>query len=321
MTRCASQCHCVSDSKCRTEVDFESCQNQLIETKVLCGRQVAVVGNKDVRGETPITQLLANDFWGTPFAHARSHKCYRPLTVLSFRANFFAARWLGYAGLEPAGYHAVNIICSAIVVFLAAVLLQQLFPSENWADQGEGVGQRRTGKGVSFGAVVGAFTFAAHPVHSEAIANVVGRAELLSAIFALSSFLTFVNALPGHTPARPAPASSTSDAQADRQMHSTQTTQKPMLATLKAAGLGLMAGACKETGLTVLAINLILAACHVLGLVASYAFASSIIVPPSRALGFAFCVHGCWADSWACSVCMPLCVSENVSRRRPISCA
>ena len=235
----------------------------------MCGRQVAVVGNKDVRGETPITQLLANDFWGTPFAHARSHKCYRPLTVLSFRANFFAARWLGYAGLEPEGYHAVNIICAAIVVFLAAVLLQQLFPSENWADQGEGVGHRRRGQGVSFGAVVGAFTFAAHPVHSEAIANVVGRAELLSAIFALSSFLTFVNALPGHTPARPGPASSTSDAQADRQMHSTQTTQNPMLATLKAAGLGLMAGACKETGLTVLAINLLLAACHVLGLAVS----------------------------------------------------
>jgi hypothetical protein len=36
---------------------------------------------------------------GTSFAHARSHKCYRPLTVLTFRANFLAAQWLGLSGI------------------------------------------------------------------------------------------------------------------------------------------------------------------------------------------------------------------------------
>jgi hypothetical protein len=36
---------------------------------------------------------------GTSFAHARSHKCYRPLTVLTFRANFLAAQRLGLSGI------------------------------------------------------------------------------------------------------------------------------------------------------------------------------------------------------------------------------
>ncbi|KAH8026167.1 hypothetical protein HPB51_016586 [Rhipicephalus microplus] len=54
---------------------------------------VAVVGNPDVIGESrqhasPASSsswLWMNDFWGRPMADPRSHKSYRPLTVLSFR--------------------------------------------------------------------------------------------------------------------------------------------------------------------------------------------------------------------------------------------
>ncbi|KAL1479428.1 hypothetical protein MTO96_051846 [Rhipicephalus appendiculatus] len=52
---------------------------------------VAVVGNPDVTGESrrrassSSTSLWMNDFWGRPMADPRSHKSYRPLTVLSFR--------------------------------------------------------------------------------------------------------------------------------------------------------------------------------------------------------------------------------------------
>lgn len=45
----------------------------------------AVVRNKDVLAQTPLTSLLNNDFWGTPMRDVNSHKSYRPLTTLTFR--------------------------------------------------------------------------------------------------------------------------------------------------------------------------------------------------------------------------------------------
>ncbi|NIP96229.1 MAG: hypothetical protein GWO24_23480, partial [Akkermansiaceae bacterium] len=42
------------------------------------------------------------------------------------------------------------------------------------------------------GALAGALVFAVHPVHVEAVANVVGRAEVLSSVFYLLSCLLFV---------------------------------------------------------------------------------------------------------------------------------
>ena len=45
----------------------------------------AIVNNNDIRGETPLSNLFHNDFWGTRLTHPSSHKSYRPLTVLSFR--------------------------------------------------------------------------------------------------------------------------------------------------------------------------------------------------------------------------------------------
>ncbi len=45
----------------------------------------AVVGNKDLLPETPISNLFWNDFWGMPITRKESHKSYRPLTVLTFK--------------------------------------------------------------------------------------------------------------------------------------------------------------------------------------------------------------------------------------------
>lgn len=45
----------------------------------------AVTRNRDVIGATSLSQLLRDDFWGTPMGDAASHKSYRPLTTLSFR--------------------------------------------------------------------------------------------------------------------------------------------------------------------------------------------------------------------------------------------
>ena len=62
--------------------------------------------NPDIRNGS-IFNLLRNDFWGQDIKLVDSHKSFRPVTVLSFRINY------SIHGLEPYGYHAVNIIIYA----------------------------------------------------------------------------------------------------------------------------------------------------------------------------------------------------------------
>ena len=45
----------------------------------------AIKRNQDVTGKRPLMDLFSNDFWGSSMISYRSHKSYRPLTVLTFR--------------------------------------------------------------------------------------------------------------------------------------------------------------------------------------------------------------------------------------------
>jgi len=85
---------------------------------------------------------------------------YRPVTTASFAANH------ALHGTAPLGYHVVNtLLHAAVCVVLATVLVRV-------------TGDARL-------ALVAGFLFAAHPVHVEAVASVVGRAELLAALLGL----------------------------------------------------------------------------------------------------------------------------------------
>jgi hypothetical protein len=59
--------------------------------------------------------------WGQPLCSERSHRSFRPLTVLGLRLDY------ALGGLRPEGYHAVNIAlhaaASAQCVFVCARLL------------------------------------------------------------------------------------------------------------------------------------------------------------------------------------------------------
>jgi len=127
----------------------------------------AILANDDIRPSTPITRLLLNDFWGTPLRHSGSHKSYRPLTVLTFRLNYL----LG--GLKPLGYHVVNVLLHALVSGLVPV----------WASLGPRVSKHT--------ALLAGLLFAVHPVHCEAVAGVVGRAELAATATMLLSLIAF----------------------------------------------------------------------------------------------------------------------------------
>jgi hypothetical protein len=95
---------------------------------------------------------------------------YRPLTMLSYVAN---AR----VDADPVGFHAVNVLLHVAVALAFYALALQLLaaPTAAW---------------------IAAALFAVHPIHTEAVTGIVGRAEILAALAALGSLLALARALP-----------------------------------------------------------------------------------------------------------------------------
>ena len=105
----------------------------------------AIKNNKDLRPELRSWwDLLKHDFWGATLTHKESHKSYRPLTVATFRLNYMLH------GLEPLGYHLVNVLLHSGVCYLYVLLCGVVF-SEVWP------------------ALIAGLLFAVHPIHTEAV--------------------------------------------------------------------------------------------------------------------------------------------------------
>lgn len=107
----------------------------------------AILTNDDLdASKTSVWGLFTNDFWGGSMSRRESHKSYRPLTVLTFRyLNHY------FSGLEPAGYHVVNValhaVASVLFLFAAEVILGSVGMWPTYA----------------------ALLFATHSIHTEAV--------------------------------------------------------------------------------------------------------------------------------------------------------
>ncbi|XP_078036854.1 transmembrane O-mannosyltransferase targeting cadherins 2 [Augochlora pura] len=132
-----------------------------------CNRR-AILTNPDLLSSTPWHRLLENDFWGTPLTDKGSHGSYRPLCVATFRLNHL------FGGLEPWGYHLANVALHAACTVLVVRVARKVLPGRN-----------------NLGHAITGFLFAVHPIHSEAVAGVVGRADLLACLLTLSAFLAY----------------------------------------------------------------------------------------------------------------------------------
>ncbi|EAA14710.5 AGAP009112-PA, partial [Anopheles gambiae str. PEST] len=128
----------------------------------------AILGNPDVLGTGSWSQMLHNDFWGTPLVDSGSHGSYRPLCVASFKLNYLLD------GFKPFGYHLVNVLLHSLATGLVVKLARHLLPA-----------------GRS-GVAIAGLLFAAHPIHTEAVAGVVGRADLTGCIFYLLALLAYI---------------------------------------------------------------------------------------------------------------------------------
>ncbi|XP_026835157.1 transmembrane and TPR repeat-containing protein CG31690 [Drosophila erecta] len=126
----------------------------------------AILANGDVTGARPLANLWRNDFWGTPLMDSGSHGSWRPLCVLSFRLNFLAG------GMAPMGYHLVNVMLHCVATCLVVLVATTLLPSR-------------------MGVLAAGALFAVHPAHTEAVAGLVGRADLAACVCYLLVYLSY----------------------------------------------------------------------------------------------------------------------------------
>lgn len=119
-----------------------------------------------IRSLSNLPGLLLEPYWNE---EGPASGLYRPLATVSFALN------RAVLGAGPAGFHVVNVLAHATV---SALL---------WA------AARAAGAG-RLASLLAGLLFALHPVHTEAVANVAGRAELLAAAGALGAFLLHARA-------------------------------------------------------------------------------------------------------------------------------
>ncbi|MBI2069687.1 MAG: tetratricopeptide repeat protein [Elusimicrobia bacterium] len=119
----------------------------------------AIVNNPAICDWRGIPGLFFQSYWSSS-----AEAIYRPLTVISFALNY------ALFGLTPWSFHLVNVVIHAINSTLVAVLLRRL-----------------TGEMT---ALMAALLFAVLPIHTEAVASIVGRAELLAFAFSILFWLT-----------------------------------------------------------------------------------------------------------------------------------
>lgn len=110
----------------------------------------------------PLIRDAGNFFtlWGKPYPPDLPEAgLYRPVTTLSYLLDYQV-----WGGLKAGGFHLTNILLNCAAAALAFLMA------------------RCVGLSLLAALVTGLF-FAAHPIHTEAVCWVVGRAEILAAIF------------------------------------------------------------------------------------------------------------------------------------------
>eukprot|EP00929_Paragymnodinium_shiwhaense_P104753 TRINITY_DN69462_c0_g1_i1.p1 TRINITY_DN69462_c0_g1~~TRINITY_DN69462_c0_g1_i1.p1 ORF type:complete len:725 (+),score=158.14 TRINITY_DN69462_c0_g1_i1:52-2226(+) len=182
----------------------------------------AVLRNEDARGVTSWSVLFTNDFWGTPLVAAHSHKSYRPFSVLSFVLQF---RLLGGDLFRPQPLRAFNAALHALNALLLLALLRHrgLGLSRKWS-------------------CAAACIFALHPVHTENIVYLVGRADVMATTGFLLALLAYVEA-------RCCPQGSSSSGKFRR-----AGLLSSMMLLLLCTGIAAASGLCKESGFTLLVV-------------------------------------------------------------------
>ena len=125
-----------------------------------------VAGDSGIHTLAALPARLAQPYW--PSTSGSLIGNWRPLTT-----GLFGLTWAASGG-SPVVFHLVAIVLHGVATALVVLLLAQLMAAE--------------------AAALGGLLFAVHPVHVEAVANVVGTAEPLAAILLLTAALVHLGA-------------------------------------------------------------------------------------------------------------------------------
>jgi hypothetical protein len=122
--------------------------------------RLIVANNPAVHSLTRAVYGFSRPYWPPP----NSGGLYRPLTILSYAVDW----WLG--GGRPWLFHLLNALWHGLAAVLVVVVVARWLPEP--------------------GALAAGLVFAVHPVHVEAVAGIVGRAELLAAVGLLGAVVS-----------------------------------------------------------------------------------------------------------------------------------
>ncbi len=127
---------------------------------------IIVSGNESIQGLDleHLRNIFGQHYWK---AVESSGGLYRPLVMLSYAANYAAG------GNDPVGYHLVNVLIHALNGILVFLVMEALF----------------TRRALS---LLASMLFILHPIRTEGVASIVGRAESLSACFVLVAWFLYL---------------------------------------------------------------------------------------------------------------------------------
>ncbi len=153
--------------------------NERLRIATLLGLTTLVYGNTLLNGFTldDYLYIFNNPAVTSPsvsglFAATKDSNVFRPVTFAALALNWAAG------GANAWGYHLVNLLLHGTVTVLLYLVLRKLLEI------------------VPQGATVAwavALLFAVHPIHTEAVASIVGRSELLAAGFLLAAWFLHLN--------------------------------------------------------------------------------------------------------------------------------
>lgn len=139
----------------------------------------AIVKNPYIRDLSNIPQIFLYPHMGSGIFQETNS--YRPLLMATFALNYF------FGGLNVFGYHLFNLIIhifSAILVYLITLFILRI------VFEGKESPPLRNHRFVSLFA---ALIFAVHPVQTESVTLLTGRSSLMTGLFFLASFLTYMH--------------------------------------------------------------------------------------------------------------------------------
>lgn len=121
--------------------------------------------NTYVKSTDKLGAIWTSHYWAGKM-DATDTGLYRPLTLTTYNLQY------AITGKNPMPFHVLNILLHALVCFVLMRFIKLIN------------GDLRL-------VFLGGLLFAVHPIHTEAVSGIVGRAEILAALFILTSMISY----------------------------------------------------------------------------------------------------------------------------------